>query len=132
MKFVLLIYQGSTPLPGSNAWKRLPEAEQKAIYADYAGINKAPGVTPGLPLGLPSAAKTVQVREGKLQVKNGTYLAEGAGGYFVFDAENLEAVVALAAGGPARWGGRGAPGRAILVIYSPRRVRHQDEAGDGR
>jgi len=106
MKFVLMIYQGTTPLPGSHAWKALPEAEQKAIYTDYARINQAPGVTPGLPLGLPSEAKTVQVREGTLQVKNGTYLAEGAGGYFVFEAENLEAAVALAAQIPAaRLGG---------------------------
>lgn len=106
MKFVLMIYQGTTPLPGSNAWKALPEAEQKAIYADYAAINQAPGVMPGLPLGLPSAAKTVQVRDGRLQVKNGTYLAEGAGGYFVFEAENVEAAVALAARIPAaRLGG---------------------------
>jgi len=106
MKFVLMIYQGNTPLPGSNTWKALPEAEQKAIYADYAGINQAPGVTPGLPLGLPSAAKTVQVRDGKLQVKNGTYLTEAAGGYFVLEAENVEAAVALAARIPAaRLGG---------------------------
>lgn len=106
MKFVLMIYQGTTPLPGSNAWKALPEAEQKAIYADYAAINQAPGVMPGLPLGLPSAAKTVQVRDGRLQVKNGTYLAEGAGGYFVFEAENVETAVALAARIPAaRLGG---------------------------
>jgi hypothetical protein len=50
MKFVMLIYQGTAPLPGSEAWKALSEAEQKAIYADYASINKSPGVTPGLPL----------------------------------------------------------------------------------
>jgi hypothetical protein len=65
MKFMLLIYQGNSPLPGSDAWKALPEAEQRAIYADYAGINTAPGVTPGLPLGLPSAARlggAVEVR----------------------------------------------------------------------
>ena len=41
MKFVLLVYQGSTPLPGSNGWQALTEAEQKAIYADYAELNKA-------------------------------------------------------------------------------------------
>jgi hypothetical protein len=57
MKFILLIYQGTTLLPGSDAWKALPEKQQKAIYADYAGINKAPGVTPGLPLGLPRASR---------------------------------------------------------------------------
>ena len=26
MKFVMLIYQGTTPLPGSDSWKALPEA----------------------------------------------------------------------------------------------------------
>jgi hypothetical protein len=106
MKFVLLIYQGSTPLPGSDAWKALSETEQKQIYLDYQGLNRTPGVTPGLPLGLPAAARTVQVRDGKLQVKNGTYLPESAGGYAVFEADTMEAAVALAAKIPAaRLGG---------------------------
>jgi hypothetical protein len=81
MKFVLLVYQGSTPLPGSDRWQALSEAERKAIYADYAALNKAEGVAPGLPLGLPDAARTVQVQDGKTHVKNGPYLAEGAAGY---------------------------------------------------
>lgn len=106
MKFVLLIYQGTTPLPGSDRWKALPAAEQKAIYADYAGINDTPGVTPGLPLGLPEVAMTVQVRDGKPQVKKGTYLSEGAGGYLVLEADSAEAAIALAARIPAaRLGG---------------------------
>ena len=106
MKFVLLIYQGTTPLPGSDRWKELPAAEQKAIYADYAAINELSGVTPGLPLGQPEAAMTVRVRDGKPEVRKGTYLSEGAGGYFVLEAESLEAAVALAARIPAaRLGG---------------------------
>ena len=105
-KYVLLIYQGTTPLPGSDRWKGLPEAEQKKIYADYAEINKTAGVTPGLPLGLPGAARTVQVRNGKPEVKNGPYLAEGLGGYFVFEAENFDAALTIAARIPAaRLGG---------------------------
>lgn len=64
MKYVLLVYQGTTPLPGTDRWKALPAAEQKQIYADYAALNQAPGVAPGLPLGLPDAARTVQVRDG--------------------------------------------------------------------
>ena len=40
MKFVMLVDQGSTLLPGSERWQALPEAEQKAIYADYAELNK--------------------------------------------------------------------------------------------
>ena len=106
MKFVMLVYQGSTPLPGSDRWQALPEAEQKAIYADYAEPNKSEGVAPGLPLELPDASRTVQVRDGKTQVTNGTYLTEGAGGYFVYDAESMEAAIALAARIPAaRLGG---------------------------
>lgn len=106
MKFVLLIYQGSTPLPGSEKWKALPEAEQKAIYADYAELNKTAGLAPGLPLGLPGAARTVQVRNGKPQIKEGTHLSEGIGGYSVFEAESIEAAIAVAARVPAaRLGG---------------------------
>src|SRR4029453_14935471 len=101
MKFVLLVYQGSTPLPGSDRWKALSEAEQKAIYADYAELNKTDGVAPGLPLGLPDAARTVQVRDGKTHVKNGTYLAEGAAGDAVYEADGIEAAMAPAARIPA-------------------------------
>jgi hypothetical protein len=106
MKFVLLIYQGTTPLPGSDGWKTLSEPEQKAIYTDYADVNKTAGVTPGLPLGVPGAARTVQVKNGKATVKNGTHLAEGVGGYLVFEADNIEAAIGLAARIPAaRLGG---------------------------
>lgn len=107
MKFVLLVYHGPNPrLPGSERWKALPEAEQKAIYADYAELNKAEGMTGGLPLGLPQAAKTVQVRDGQTHVKDGPYLAEGAGGYSVYEAESMDAAIALAARIPAaRLGG---------------------------
>jgi hypothetical protein len=106
MKYVLLVYQGTTPLPGTDRWKALSDAEQKQIYADYAALNQTPGLTPGLPLGLPGAARTVQVRDGKLQVKDGPYLGEGVGGFSVYETETLEAAIALAARVPAaRLGG---------------------------
>jgi hypothetical protein len=106
MKFVLLIYQGSTPLPGTERWNALSETEQKAIYADYAALNQTDGIVGGLPLGLPSAAKTVQVLDGQTHVKDGTYQAEGAGGYSVYEAESMDAAIALAARIPAaRLGG---------------------------
>ena len=107
MKFVLLVYHGPNPtLPGSDRWNALPEAERKAIYAEYAELNKTEGMSGGLPLGLPDDAKTVQVRDGKTQVKKGTYLAEGAGGYSVYEAESMDAAIALAARIPAaRLGG---------------------------
>jgi hypothetical protein len=106
MKFVLLVYQGSTPLPGSDRWNAMSEAEQKKIYADYAELNKTEGIAQGLPLGLPEAARTVQVRDGQTHVKNGTYLTEGVGGFSVYEAESIDAAIALAARIPAaRLGG---------------------------
>lgn len=107
MTFVLMIYQGTTPLPGSDRWNALSNDEQKRIYAEYAEFNKTPGMTAGLPLGLPNSAKTVRVsRDGKVEMKDGTYLAEGAGGYCVLEAENMEAAIAVAAKIPAaRLGG---------------------------
>ncbi len=107
MKFVLLVFHGPTPtLPGSDRWNALPEAEKQKAYADYAELNKTEGITPGPPLGLPEGARTVQVRDGKVQVKNGTYLGESAGGYSVYEAESMDAAIALAARVPAaRLGG---------------------------
>jgi hypothetical protein len=106
MKFVLLVYQGTTPLPGSDRWNALPEAEQKQVYADYAEINKTLGVTPGLPLGLPDSARTVRVRAGQTEVANGPYLSECVGGFSVYETDSMEAAIALAAKIPAaRLGG---------------------------
>lgn len=106
MQFVLVIYHGTYPLPGSAGWKALSEAEQKGLYAEYAAVNKEAGITLRLPPIAPDKATTVRVREGKVQVENKTHLAEGVGGAIVFEAENIEAAIALAARIPqARLGG---------------------------
>jgi hypothetical protein len=107
-QFVLVIYQGSTPLPGTAEWDALPQAEQTAIYADYGAVNQTPGVSPGPPLGLPADARTVRVEDGAVAVAEGPYLGqEGAvGGFAVFEADDLDAAVALASRIPAaRHGG---------------------------
>jgi hypothetical protein len=57
-------------------------------------------------LGLHDAARTVQVRDGQTHVRSGTYLAERAAGYAVYEADGIEAAIALAARIPAaRLGG---------------------------
>ena len=62
MKYLMLIHQGTAPTPRTpDEWARVPEDEQKAVYADYNAINHTPGVAPGLPLGLPEKATTVRV-----------------------------------------------------------------------
>jgi hypothetical protein len=106
MQFVLVIYHGTYPLPGSAAWEALPEAEQKAIYAEYAELNKTAGITLRLPPIAPGEATTVQLRDGQVQVKDGPHLTEGIAGAFVFEAANIEEAISLAARIPqARLGG---------------------------
>ena len=107
MQYALLIYQGTTPLPTDpDAWATLSEEEQKAIYKDYGALNQTPGVTPGLPLGLPQDATTVQVQDGKTVTREGTYLSEGVGGYAILEADDLDAAIDLASRIPAaRHGG---------------------------
>jgi hypothetical protein len=108
MKYVLLIYQGTTPLPGSDAWAALSDDEQKAVYADYGALNHSPGVTPGLPLGLAENATTVRVEKGRTLTADGPYVGPEAavGGYAVLEADSPDAAIALAARIPAaRLGG---------------------------
>jgi hypothetical protein len=108
MQFVLLIYQGTSPTPTLDSWSTLSEQEQKRVYAEYAELNKTRGLTPGLPLGLPKDATTVRVRDGKVQTTEGPFVnVNGAvGGYFVLEADNLEAAVRMASRIPAaRLGG---------------------------
>jgi hypothetical protein len=109
MKYMLLIHQGDTPTPRDpEAWARLSEEEQKAVYADYQAINQTPGVTPGLALDSPETATTVRVEDGEKLVTDGPFVAtkEALGGFLTFEADDLDAAIELAARIPAaRMGG---------------------------
>jgi hypothetical protein len=108
MKYMLLIHQGTTPLPGTPEWEGLSTDEQKAVYADYQAINQTPGVTPGLGLDNPGTATTVRVEDGKTLTTDGPFVAvkEALGGYLAFEAHDLDAAIQLAARIPAaRLGG---------------------------
>jgi hypothetical protein len=108
MQYVCLIYQGATPLPGSDEWNALSEEEQKQIYADYGALNQTPGVTPGVPMGLPENATTVRVQGGKTLTTDGPFVGmkEAVGGWFVLEADDLDAAIEVAARVPAaRLGG---------------------------
>ena len=104
MKYIALIYQG-TALEQQAA---LPEDEQKQVYADYQALNDTPGVTPGLPMGLPDNATTVRVEGGKTLTTDGPFIGmkEAVGGLFIIEADDLDAAIEVAARVPAaRYGG---------------------------
>jgi len=108
MKYMLLIQQGTTPLPGSPEWEGLSQDEQKAIYSDYQAVNGTSGVTPGLWMQPTEAATTVRVQDGKTLTTDGPFVAtkEALGGYLIFETDNLDSAIDLAARIPAaRLGG---------------------------
>lgn len=109
MKYMLLIHHGSTPTPRDpEAWAALSEEERQAIPADYRAVSETPGVTPGQWLDEPETATTVRVENGETLTTDGPFVAikEALGGYLVFEAENLDRAIDLAARIPAaRLGG---------------------------
>jgi hypothetical protein len=109
MKYMLLIHQGDTPTPRDpEAWARLSQDEQQAVFADYKAVNETPGVTPGLGLGAPETSTTVRVQDGKTLTTDGPFveMKEALGGYLFFEADDLDAAIELAARIPAaRFGG---------------------------
>ena len=109
MKYLLLIHQGDTPTPHTpEAWARLSQDEQNAVYAAYKAINENPGVTPGVAMQPPEMATTVRVQDGKTLTTDGPFaeIKEAIGGYLVFEADDLDAAIELAASIPAaRLGG---------------------------
>jgi hypothetical protein len=109
MKYMLLIHQGDAPTPRDpDAWSRLSEDEQNAVYAGYKAINDTPGVSPGVQLESPEAATTVRVEDGRTLITDGPFVAvkEALGGWLLFEADDLDAATELAARVPAaRLGG---------------------------
>ena len=109
MKYMLLIYQGTTPVPGTEAWEGLSKEEQGAVYGAYKALNETPGFTPGnAQMDSPETATTVRVEDGRTLTTDGPFaeLKEAIGGYFFVDADDLDAAIAIASQVPAaRMGG---------------------------
>lgn len=108
MKFMLLIHQGTTPLPGTPEWDRLSGEEQGEVYAGYKEVNEFPGATPGERMADPSDARTVRVEDGRPILSDGPFaeIKEALGGYLFLEADSPETAVELAAKIPAaRMGG---------------------------
>ena len=108
MKYMLLIHQGTTPLPGTPEWDSLSQDEQQAVYSDYQAVNETEGVTPGEWMQQPEMATTVRVENGQILTTDGPFVAvkEALGGYLFYEADDLDAAIELASRIPAaRLGG---------------------------
>ncbi len=103
MQYMLQIFSGPAP----EAWESLPEEEQRSIMAEYLAISSSPGVLAGAQLHPAETATTVRVN-GDTLTTDGPFVEtkEALGGYYLVDAPDIDAAIALAARIPAaRLGG---------------------------
>jgi hypothetical protein len=104
MKYMLMIHSGGV----REDFDTLPEDQQKAIFGEYMAISEAPGVTGGDQLQPPTTATTVRVQDGKTLTTDGPFVEtkEALGGYYLYEADDLDAAIELASRIPAaRMGG---------------------------
>ena len=104
MKYLLQIYSGGATAEVA----RLPAHEQEAIIGEYMAIRQSPGVIGGEQLQPVETATTVRVRDGETLLTDGPFVdaKEHLGGYYLIEADDLDAALEIAARIPAaRMGG---------------------------
>jgi hypothetical protein len=102
MQYALLIYSDENVRNGRT------DEESRAVTAEYAEILNAPGVLGGQQLQPVADATTVRVRNGETLLTDGPFIdaKEHLGGFFLLEADDLDAATALASRIPAaRTGG---------------------------
>lgn len=102
MKYALLIHE----LPGE--FEALSDEEQKAVSAEYLSIRSDPRVVDGAHLAPAQNASTVRVHDGDALVTDGPFAdtKEVFGGYYLVEADDLDAAIDVAVKVPAaRLGG---------------------------
>jgi hypothetical protein len=100
MKYMLLIHSGG------DSWSRfqsLPEERQGEILGEYLELAKVPGVLSGHQLQPTDTATTVRVENGRTLTTDGPFveLKEAVNGYLIYEADDLDAAIELAAKIPA-------------------------------
>jgi hypothetical protein len=104
MQYMLLIYSDDS----MNEFEKLPEAEQKAILGEYYAISEHPAVRGGNQLQPPDTATTIRVEDGRTLTTDGPFATtkEVLGGYYLLEADDIDAALEIAARIPAaRLGG---------------------------
>ena len=102
MRYALLIYDQ----PGT--YDALSGEERETVFGEYFEISRHPACVGGEQLQPVSTATTVRVQEGRTLTTDGPFAdtKEIFGGFYLFEADSLDAVLEVAARIPAaRLGG---------------------------
>jgi hypothetical protein len=102
MKYAMLIHYKP------DYYEALSEDEQKAVFAEYRALRDDPGFVDAAQLQPIETATTVRVQDGRTLITDAPYAAteEVFGAYYMFEVDNLDEAIELAARIPAaRLGG---------------------------
>jgi hypothetical protein len=104
VKYMLLIHGGDARA----RFDGLGEDAKQKIMGEYLAIGRESGVVGGNQLHPPDTATTVRVEDGRTLTTDGPFIEakEALGGYYLYEADDLDAAIELAARIPAaRMGG---------------------------
>jgi hypothetical protein len=104
MMYLLQIYSSTAV----SEFESLSADEQAAIMGEYMAISQAPGIAGGHQLQPPETATTVRVQDGQTLTTDGPFAEtkEAFGGYYLYEADDLDVAIEMAARIPAaRLGG---------------------------
>jgi hypothetical protein len=93
MKYMLLAHADPAAID------RLGDEEQKRLLGEFLAIAETPGVTENHQLQPADTATTVRVQGGRTLTTDGPFIEakEALGGYFIYEADDLDAAIELAA-----------------------------------
>lgn len=104
MRYLLQVYFNGAAV----RLEQMPDAERKAIVEEYEAFSQTLEVMDGNQLQPPATATTVRIHEGQTTRSSGPYphADEPLGGYYLIEAADIDAALALATRIPAvRMGG---------------------------
>lgn len=112
MKYALMIYVDPS------SWDGMSEEEAAAVTAEYNAVRESAGVYDGARLEDADTATTVRVADGESLLTDGPFVdaKEYLGGFFLLEADNIDAALAIAARIPAARSGGAVEVRPIVEM----------------
>ena len=97
MKYALLIYSNG------GEFENLSEDDRNAVYGEYMAVSGTAGIAGGEELQGTDTATTVRVQNGETLTTDGPFAEtkEALGGFFIYEADDLDAAIEIAARIPA-------------------------------
>ena len=114
MKYAALVYTD----PGS--FESLSDDERQKVSGEYMQVSQDPRSIDGAQLQPVATATTVRVQDGRTLTTDGPFAdtKEVLGGYYVFEAGNLDEAIELASRVPATWMGGAVEVRPVVEYPS--------------